>query len=188
MNHWNTTNELMVHRTRMVWYGKTSLPTTLPTGYLALPWCPELLEDHAMVLAAAFAETLDALLFPRLGSLQTTLGLMDNTISHPGFLPTTTWLITGPTGACAVVQGIKDSPDSGYIMNLAVCPDHQNRGLGRKCLELALNGFKQAGITRVTLEATTGNVAAMRLYESLGFTTLSTLYREIKDTPDPYCI
>ena len=43
----------------------------------------------------------------------------------------------------------------------------------------ALDGFRRAGIRKVTLEATTGNTPAIRLYETSGFRLYQTLYKEV---------
>ena len=43
----------------------------------------------------------------------------------------------------------------------------------------ALRGFQQLGISRVSLEVTSANKGAVRLYESLGFCLVKTLFREV---------
>ncbi len=55
------------------------------------------------------------------------------------------------------------------VQNIAVHPAFQRRGLGRFLLLRVLGQARAAGATRVNLEVRTGNIAALSLYESLGF-------------------
>ena len=59
--------------------------------------------------------------------------------------------------------------DEMHIHNLAVTPDVQGRGLGRRLLELALEIGARRGAERALLEVRQSNWAAQGLYRSLGF-------------------
>jgi ribosomal-protein-alanine N-acetyltransferase len=59
--------------------------------------------------------------------------------------------------------------DEMHIHNLAVSPDMQGRGLGRRLLDLALGIGARRGAERALLEVRQSNWAAQRLYRSLGF-------------------
>ena len=59
--------------------------------------------------------------------------------------------------------------DEMHIHNLAVSPDMQGRGLGRRLLDLALGIGARGGAERALLEVRQSNWAAQRLYRSLGF-------------------
>ena len=52
---------------------------------------------------------------------------------------------------------------------MGVLPDYRRRGLGEALLRACIAKAKVKGITRVELEARADNVAAIRLYEKLGF-------------------
>jgi ribosomal-protein-alanine N-acetyltransferase len=56
-----------------------------------------------------------------------------------------------------------------HIQNIAVHPEHQRRGLGRFLLEEALMRGKRLGAKFVQLEVRESNLAAQRLYISMGF-------------------
>lgn len=60
-------------------------------------------------------------------------------------------------------------PGRGEIHMLGVDPDFQKQGLGRKLVLAGLSHLKAKSITRVELTSDAENLAAVRLYESIGF-------------------
>jgi len=68
----------------------------------------------------------------------------------------------------------------GEILNLAVDPSSQRRGLGRRLLRAVLEAMRAAGTTAVFLEVRQSNRAAIALYARAGFRPVSlrrTYYR-----------
>ena len=57
----------------------------------------------------------------------------------------------------------------GYIAMLAVDPDQRRLGLGRKLVTRSIEAMRAVGADEVILETEITNVAALRLYESIGF-------------------
>ena len=57
-----------------------------------------------------------------------------------------------------------------WIRELAVCPEYQNRGIGRKLLLQAFQYGKEHGAYRSFLAADENNIKAIHMYRSLGFT------------------
>jgi GNAT superfamily N-acetyltransferase len=55
------------------------------------------------------------------------------------------------------------------LAKLAVSPSEQGRGLGRRMSETVIQFARQAGARKIILLSSTKLVAALRLYESLGF-------------------
>lgn len=55
------------------------------------------------------------------------------------------------------------------ILNVAVEPGLRRRGLGRRLLSLVLQAGAKMGMQKASLEVREGNLAAIRLYEGLGF-------------------
>lgn len=63
----------------------------------------------------------------------------------------------------------------GGIYGLGVLPEYRGRGFGRAILQDAVRRLKEAGAAEVMLQVATGNQSALRLYESCGFVTTSTM-------------
>jgi ribosomal-protein-alanine N-acetyltransferase len=59
--------------------------------------------------------------------------------------------------------------DEAHLMNLAVAPRWQGRGLGAYLLLETLAAMQERGATSCTLEVRAGNVLAQALYRKLGF-------------------
>lgn len=57
----------------------------------------------------------------------------------------------------------------GHIKDLAVHPDHRERGIGSELLTTALRRLAAQGAATVKLEVRASNDAAMNLYRSFGF-------------------
>jgi [ribosomal protein S18]-alanine N-acetyltransferase len=72
--------------------------------------------------------------------------------------------------------------DEIHLLNVAVCPDHQRRGIATRLLvRLAALGRQQQA-SFITLEVREHNEAAIALYESLGFAIIGQRERYYADT------
>src|SRR5262249_12589276 len=149
-------------------------PAELPAGFFWQPWERALLEAHALVKFRCFHGELDADVFPALGHLSGCRDLMTAIVSQRGFCPQATWLVGGPDGAVATVQGLFDGRRVGGIQNLGVVPECRGFGIGRTLLLRALDGFAAAGASRAFLEVTAKNDLAVRMYRRLGFRSVKT--------------
>jgi ribosomal-protein-alanine N-acetyltransferase len=65
--------------------------------------------------------------------------------------------------------------DTGYIASIAVDPAHQGKGVGRALMEAVRVLLVTADAQRLALHVRIDNAPAIHLYQSLGFTTLSTI-------------
>lgn len=74
--------------------------------------------------------------------------------------------------------------DEAHITTIAVDPDRQGAGFGRKLLESLLEHAREAGMTCVTLEVRAGNRRAIALYEKLGFVACGVRKRYYADTKE----
>ena len=83
-------------------------PAPLPRPFRWVAWSDDLLHAHAQVKYACFRDELDAFVFPCLGDRQGCLRLMREIRRKAGFLPGATWMIAGPDGYCATIQGVAD--------------------------------------------------------------------------------
>jgi GNAT superfamily N-acetyltransferase len=160
----------------------TLAPVALPEGFTLLPWSDELLFTHAEVLFGSFHCEIDSQVFPSLGDLLGCRALMLEISRKWGFLPGTTWLLSGPGGACGSVQGIRERSGVGAIQNLGILPACRGQGLGQGLLLAALHGFRAAGLRQAVLEVTAENEPAVHLYRRMGFRKRKILYKPV---PDP---
>src|SRR3990167_1900485 len=62
--------------------------------------------------------------------------------------------------------------DECHILNIAVRPEFQRQGRGRKLLEYALLNMQQQGANMAYLEVRRSNTRAIALYEQLGFSLI----------------
>ena len=60
--------------------------------------------------------------------------------------------------------------ETSYLTMLAVSPQAQRKGLGRRLLQFVIENLKSTGFRHLWLEVLKDNVKAIQLYESAGFT------------------
>ncbi|MGO8691557.1 MAG: GNAT family N-acetyltransferase [Thermoguttaceae bacterium] len=159
---------------------------SLPAGYRFLGWQPSLLDAFAEAKYLSFRGEIDTNVFPCLGERAGCRRLMNEISQKPGFLAEATWLVehVGEAGEespyCGTIQGIRDHAGLGAIQNVGVTPAHRNGGVGTALLRQAMQGFQRAGMSRVYLEVTAENVAAIRLYRRFGFVTVKTVFKAVE--------
>jgi GNAT superfamily N-acetyltransferase len=156
-------------------------PAHLPSPLAWIPWEESLLDRHAAVKFECFRDELDSRVFPSLAHLTGCHRLMREIRRKPGFLPEATWLIDGPDGPIATIQGVIDRGPVGAIQNVGVIPKYRGRGLGQALVRKSLQGFRAAGLERAFLEVTADNGPAVHLYRTVGFRRSRTLYRVVND-------
>lgn len=79
------------------------------------------------------------------------------------------YLVILADGCVAGTAGYTDTLGDAYINNVVIDESKRRAGLGKKLLEALIEEGLSKGIKNYTLEVRTGNTAAVRLYESLGF-------------------
>ena len=156
----------------------------LPEGYRWLPWRSLLLERHAQVKWRSFRDDLDGKVFSCLGEAAGCLALMKEIVGQKSFCSAATWMVVyqpepdWPAVDCGTIQGVTRSGGIGTIQNVGVIPEHRGLGIGRALVQQALLGFSQVGMGITILEVTADNIAAVQLYQSLGFRTIEVIYRD----------
>jgi len=170
-------------------YRRAIRRATLPDGFDWAPWNDALCFTHAEVKALSFQDETDSLIFRSLSSLEGCRELMAAIRNRPGFCPQATWLVLAADSAASVatVQGVIDEHGHGGIQNVGVVPEYRGRGLGRALMLKALAGFAACGVRQAYLEVTASNLAAMRMYRSLGFRCTKTVYRSVP-APEPVAV
>ncbi|MFB6311463.1 MAG: ribosomal protein S18-alanine N-acetyltransferase [Salinirussus sp.] len=76
----------------------------------------------------------------------------------------------------------------GHIKDVAVHPDFQRRGLGRRLVRRALGVLDAEGASSVKLEVRASNEAAISLYRDLGFVHRRTIPRYYSDGEDAFVL
>jgi len=75
-------------------------------------------------------------------------------------------------GARALFPAVE--PGDAYISRVAVDRARRGQGVGKRLLQATLDALRAEGVSRVRLDVSDDNAAAIRLYESAGFVTQST--------------
>jgi ribosomal protein S18 acetylase RimI-like enzyme len=179
---------LYVRRYRMeiplaVWSDAETAALEASLPFRLLPWKPELLEAHAEAKWRSFVGQMDSTVFACLGERDGCGRLMAEIVRRQGFVPEATWLAVEPQDATGewrpvgTVQGIEDPRMTGLIQNLGVTPDRQGKRLGELLLRKAIDGFKRVGCRTASLEVTSANSSAVKLYRRVGFEVARTVYK-----------
>ena len=147
----------------------------LPAGYQLVPW-----EDAHQAAVEAVAEgsitgSVDAVVLAdaqpgRMGPTLREIRDGQNPESGP-WNAAASWVVLAPDGTLAGYVGTIDLGAMGFVVDIAVAPDHRRRGLASALLQRCLATCQTQGRTGVGLVVTAGN-PAQGLYESLGFRTL----------------
>ncbi|ACZ21960.1 acetyltransferase [Sanguibacter keddieii DSM 10542] len=74
------------------------------------------------------------------------------------------------------------APGVAELAKMTVDPDHRGAGVGRALITAAIDRARSMGFDRLVLESNTALVAAVRLYESVGFRHVPVDERQ----PSPY--
>lgn len=64
--------------------------------------------------------------------------------------------------------GLLTAADQGYILSVAVAPEHRRQGVGRALVNYVISAFR-GKLSFVSLEVRPSNTPAVSLYSSLGF-------------------
>lgn len=64
----------------------------------------------------------------------------------------------------------------GYVYHLCVAEDFRKQGIGKKLIDVMLEGMKQEGISKVALVVFAYNDTANAFYEKIGFSKRDDLY------------
>jgi len=85
--------------------------------------------------------------------------------------------IAGRTAGCVALLAMED--DAYEVAKMAVAPEAQGHGVGRRLLEAAIAWARERNARRLYLESNARLAPALRLYESAGFRHLSPQARPV---------
>lgn len=193
-----------------LWSRPAIAPAPVP-GYRVFPWRWEDSADHARVLFRSFEHSPDSEIIPSFRSLDGCLRLVQMVAHNDFFWSSATFLARqvnpstpspisrggphsqgaqpsalprNPDGVpAAVIQIMGDIPGRVNLQNIGVSASHRGKGLGRHLLERSIQVLRGWGISRMGLEVTEGNEAALALYRSIGFEVVERLAKPFVPRP-----
>jgi len=137
----------------------------LPAGMRVFPWSPEWGEHFHQTYLAAFRDRPG---FPA-WDLETWRAVYTGLT---GFRPDLSLLVLdGAVGAAYAVCVTEE--DTGWIVQMGVNADFRRRGLGAGLLAELLRRFRAEGMAQAALDVNLNNQRARRLYDRLGFVSVS---------------
>lgn len=74
----------------------------------------------------------------------------------------------------------------GYIAMLAVAKEHRGQGIAKRLVTLAIEKMCELGCDEVMLETEVENMAALYLYENMGFIRVKRMFRYYLNQGDAY--
>jgi len=66
---------------------------------------------------------------------------------------------------------------TGHILTIDISPSHRRKGIAQRLLREIEDIFKEKGVTACRLEVREDNIAALRLYQKLGYKKIARLQR-----------
>jgi ribosomal-protein-alanine N-acetyltransferase len=92
---------------------------------------------------------------------------------------------------CRIERGISSfrrafPVKKGHIVSVAVLHDYRHRGIGRDLINRGIEGMGSYGAVEIFLEVRKSNVAAVTVYEKLGFDVGRVLKGYYRDGEDAY--
>jgi len=152
------------------------------------PWHEGLQSESARLIASAYREHIDSQINDQYRSPAGAQRFLTNIVQFPGcgifFAPGSCVAVDALTGMlCGVCLSSKVSHDVGHITQVCVAPSHQGTGLGYEMMRRSLLALAEHGCRSVTLTVTAANQAALRVYESMGFTRRRAFAAHIWEIP-----
>lgn len=83
--------------------------------------------------------------------------------------PNAAYLVAEEDGQVLGYGGMRSAAGEYYIDNIAVAPEHRRKGVGRALVGALIGRARAEGGSFITLEVRPSNLAAVGLYNSLGF-------------------
>lgn len=83
--------------------------------------------------------------------------------------PRAHYLVFEEKGILIGYAGFWQVLEEGHITNIAIAPEFQGQGYGKKLIQAMLNNARSIHIEQMTLEVRESNVNALKAYSSVGF-------------------
>jgi ribosomal protein S18 acetylase RimI-like enzyme len=151
--------------------------TPLSAGLRLERWDDRYFEPCARLIHLAYANHVDGEINDQYRSEAGALKFLKNIIVLPGcgqFLAEASFVLcpVGSEHLIGVVLTSAVSQGVGHTTQICVMPGYQGHGLGRQLMETSIQALRTRRFTALSLTVTSMNVAAIQLYEQLGFRTI----------------
>lgn len=157
-----------------------------PPGYQIQPWRDTYSDAAAEVIYQANVGTLDAQIIPELRTRKATRKIIGQTLKgrYGDFdrQASGVALYQGDDVVAATLATRRHS-GQGFTAEICVLPAHRRRGLARALMHHTHAAFAAAGLGQSMLGVTEGNIAR-RLYESLGYTVVGSVWTYVWPRPE----
>ncbi len=158
--------------------------SALPAGYALNAWDDDWLEAAADVIYQANIGTLDAMIIPEMQSLPSTRRIVFHVLQgrYGLFDPAASGVICAGDAVVGVTLVTRRHTGPGFTAEICVLEAHRRRGLARSLMLHTHAALQGDGVAWNTLGVTAGN-PARRLYESLGYMPIGTLWAFVRPRP-----
>lgn len=93
----------------------------------------------------------------------------ENSIASELENPLSYWLVADDNGCIAGYVGSQSVLDAADMMNIAVSPDYRRRGVAKALVDELILYLQEKRVIALLLEVRVSNVAAISLYQKMGF-------------------
>ncbi|HLH05335.1 MAG TPA: GNAT family N-acetyltransferase [Bryobacteraceae bacterium] len=154
-------------------------PATVGHAVKFHAWAERFNEEIAHLVAAAYRGHIDSEINDQYRTIPGARHFLGNIIRYPGCgtfsAEGSVVAIDSKSGrVCGAALASTVSPTSGHITQLCILPAIRGARLGYELLRQALVRLSSLGCGTVSLTVTASNAGAIRLYESVGFRSVST--------------
>jgi GNAT superfamily N-acetyltransferase len=159
-----------------------------PPGYTLRGWQAHDLRAAADVIYRANVGTLDAQIIPELRALEGVHHIVRQTVGgrYGAFDAEASGVILDSEGeAAGVTLATRRRSGQGFTAEICVLPEHRRHGLARALLARTHACLMTGGVTTAMLGVTGGN-PARRLYESMGYTPIGSVWTYVWPRPDDW--
>jgi ribosomal protein S18 acetylase RimI-like enzyme len=147
-------------------------PASAPAMVPLEPWQDGHLGEAAAILRAAYAAGVEAELLALYRTVDGCRAVLDNILNQGscGVLVPQASAMAGQGGrGVGFVLVTEVAPQQGHLPQIAVLPEYQRQGIGRRLLDYSLRWLATAGFETLSLIVSRANDRALRLYRDLGF-------------------
>lgn len=147
------------------------LPVSIPEEYQLVPFTIAQVDDILVVMKEANPEGhSDYYIYPEMSDIEVCRKVFGSfSKDYAAFEGDLNPQIVYNEKVIGMSFVIVPNPETAFIAEVCVHPEHQRKGLGKALMNSIIEGCKKKGIKHLGLAVTVDNSGAYKLYEKLGF-------------------